>query len=654
MDPQIRQAGPGSCPICGMNLEPLHAIDSEESDYQKMRLRFWVGVFLTIPIVVLTMLKERPYFKWIEFILCTPVIFYCGWPFIKRGVESFAHMSLNMFSLILLGIFTAYFYSLFALFFPQFFFGKPPVYFEVASVITVLVLLGQVLEMKARSKTGYAIKMLLGKAAKSAHVIREGIEKEISISDVEIGDLIKVKPGEKIPVDGLIVDGKTVIDESMITGESIPVEKEKNASVIGGTINQTGSFIMRAEKVGSETLLSRIIEHVSMSQRSKAPIQSLADRVSKYFVPIVVVVAIITFFMWFFFGPKPSLSYAILTSVSVLIIACPCALGLSTPISIMVGMGRGAESGLLIKNAEALEKLEKVRTLVVDKTGTLTEGNLKLTQIIVQGHFSKTEILQFAAAVERNSEHPIAKAVLDAAKEKQIFIPEVENFKAIPGVGISGTVDGRTVFVGRLDEGKSSIVIDKNVAGTLIFQDKIKESTPDAIAMLHRKGIKIIMLTGDHRESAREVANTLKIDDFISEIKPLEKEEFVKKEKTKGSLVAMAGDGINDAPALALADVGIAMGTGTDIAIETAEVTLVKGDLRGIARLINLSRGTMTNIRENLFFSFFYNIVLIPIAAGVLYPFTKTLLNPMLAALAMSLSSVSVVLNALRLRYLKL
>ena len=583
-----------------------------------------------------------------------------------------------MFSLIALGIGTAFFYSIFALLFPQAFpqafkhEGAVGIYFEAAAMITVLVLLGQVLEIKARSKTNLAIKLLLGRAAKTARIVQDGVEKEIPIDQVKAGDILRVRPGEKVPVDGKITDGQSTLDESMMTGEPIPVEKSKNDRVIGSTINQRGSFLMIAEKVGSETMLARIIEMVSEAQRSRAPIQGLADKVSSYFVPAVVGIALVTFFVWYFWGPEPSISYAIVNAVSVLIIACPCALGLATPMSIMVGMGKGAEVGVLIKNAEALEKLEEVRTLVVDKTGTLTEGKPKLNQIISAGQWKEEELLSFAAAVEQNSEHPLAKAIVLGAQEKKLTLPKVEHFQSITGKGVTAMIENREIFVGKsLDEsgvlaerakefqnqGKTIIFvfIDKKMAGLMTISDPIKASTPSAIRDLHHLGLKIIMLSGDNPRTARTVAKTLNIDEFHGEVAPDQKQNFVNQLKGKNGLVAMAGDGINDAPALAAADVGIAMVAGTDVGDrKVAVVTLVKGDLRGIVRVINLSRGTMKNIRQNLFFAFIYNSVGIPIAAGILFPFTELLLNPMISALAMSLSSVSVVLNALRLKKLKL
>ncbi|MBI3211847.1 MAG: cadmium-translocating P-type ATPase [Simkania negevensis] len=684
MHPEIQKKEAGQCSICGMDLEPLQPfLEEEPVAFRDMLKRFWVGLGLTIPILVLAMLG--PYMKnvihpslscYLQLILSIPVVFWAGGPFFKRGWLSLKNYSLNMFSLIALGMGTAFFYSLFALLLPQLLpktfkgQGTLDIYFEVAAITIVLVLLGQVLEIRAQSKTSLAIKLLLSKAAKTAWVMKDGMEKEIPIDQVKVGDLLKVRPGEKVPVDGKIEEGSSVLDESMMTGEPMPIEKGKNDRVTGGTINQAGSFLMIAEKVGSETLLSHIIQMVSEAQKSRAPIQGLADKISSYFVPAVIGIALATFFVWFFLGPHPAISYAILNAVSVLIIACPCALGLATPMSIMVGMGRGAEVGVLIKNGEALEKLKKVRILVVDKTGTLTEGKPKLHQIFSVGQLKEGELLLFAAAVEQYSEHPLAIAIVQGAKERNLTLPKVEHFRSITGKGGVGFIENREVFVGKtsLNEALADkvkefqsqgqtvvfVTIDKEVAGFMTISDPIKASTPSAISDLHRQGLKVIMLSGDSLLTARNVAHSLNIDEFHGEISPDQKQSFVKKAKGKNGLVAMAGDGINDAPALAAADVGIAMGSGTDIAMESAEVTLVKGDLRGISRLIRLSHGTMKNIYQNLFLAFIYNIVAIPIAAGILFPFTGLLLSPIIAALAMSFSSISVVLNALKLRKLKL
>lgn len=680
MHPKIRKKEPGQCPICGMDLELLQPVEEESLEYRRMLKRFWIGVIFTIPLLFLVMFGTYVItvnqVRFLQMILSIPVVFWAGWSFFLRGWLSLKNLQLNMFSLIALGIGTAFFYSTFVLFFPEVFpkqFAKDgvvEVYFESAAIITILVLLGQVLESKARSKTNLAIKLLLGKAAKTAWVVKDGKEKEVPIEQVGIGDIIRVRPGEKIPVDGKIKEGKSSIDESMMTGEPIAVEKRESDPVIGGTINQTGSFLMVTERVGKETMLAKIIEMVAEAERSRAPIQGLVDKISSFFVPAVVGIAIISFFAWFFFGPEPSISYAIANAVSVLIIACPCALGLATPMSIMVGMGKGAEAGVLIKNAEALEKLENVRTLVIDKTGTLTEGKPKLNQIVSSGQFTEEEILFFAAAVEQNSEHPLSKAIVEAAKEKNLSLPIVTEFQSITGRGVEGIVQNHRVFIGKANiEGALSlqvkefqnqgqtvifISIDEKVVGVITISDPIKASTPSAIEDLHKAGLKIIMLSGDHIQTARRVAESLKIDEFHGEVAPDQKRSFLQQLKGKEGLIAMAGDGINDAPALAEADVGIAMGTGTDVAIASSDVTLVKGDLKGIARAIKLSLATMKNIRQNLFFAFIYNIAGIPIAAGILFPFTGLLLNPMIAALAMSFSSVSVVLNALRLRKIQL
>lgn len=686
MHPEIQKSEPGQCPICGMNLERIQPSLAEEStEYRDMFTRFWIGFVLTIPVFLLaifsmylTDLINPSLSRWLQFILSAPVVLWAGWPFFQKGWLSLKNRSLNMFSLIALGIGTAFFYSVFALLFPQAFpkelahEGTVGIYFEVAAMVTVLVLLGQVLEIKARSSTNLAIKLLLGTAAKTARIVRDGIEKEIPVDQVKTGDLLRVRPGEKVPVDGKIEEGESTLDESMMTGEPTPVEKGKNDRVTGGTINQTGSFLMITEKVGSETLLARIVEMVAVAQRSRAPIQGLVDKVSSYFVPAVVIIALITFLGWLVWGPEPAISYAMINAVSVLIIACPCALGLATPMSIMVGMGKGARAGILIKNAEALEKLEEVRTLVVDKTGTLTEGKPTLNQIVSTGLWKKEELLLVAAAVEQNSEHPLAKAIVLGAQAKNMVLPKVENFQSATGKWVSGSVGNKKIFIGKTIEEQNGLLADKakefqkqgqtvvfvtidnQVAGLMTISDPIKASTPLAIHDLHDLGIKIIMLSGDNPQTARTVAQILNLDEYHGKVAPDQKQNSVNQLKGKNGLVAMAGDGINDAPALAAADVGIAMGSGTDVAMESADVTLVKGDLRGIARAINLSRGTMKNIRQNLFFAFIYNIAGVPVAAGILFPFTGLLLNPIIAALAMSFSSVSVVLNALRLRKLKL
>jgi Cu+-exporting ATPase len=694
MHPEIEQDAPGHCPICGMTLEPKRAeAQPDDAEYRDMSKKFWIGLALTIPVLLLATIdifpsvaKTIPSFisRFLQFVLSTPVVWWAGWPFFERAWLSILNRHLNMFSLIALGVGTAYIYSLIAFFFPHLFpatfqhQGEIPIYFDTAAIITVLVLLGQVLEIRARSQAGQAIKALLGRAAKSARIIQNGAEKEVPIHQVKVGDILRVRPGDKIPVDGTIIEGKSSVDESMVTGESIPVEKNEKDLVIGGTINQTGSFLMQAQKVGSATLLSRIVQMVAEAQRSRAPIQSLADQVSGYFVPAVVLIAIATFIIWILIGPQPSFVYALVNAVAVLIIACPCALGLATPMSIMVGMGRGAEAGVLIKNAEALEKLEKVNTLLVDKTGTLTEGKPKLVQIIALQPEKESEVLRLAAAIEQNSEHPLASAIVQSAQEQSLSLPNVNDFHSVTGEGVRGIVMGQEVLVGKLsflkdqqvdtailqEKGQSLqkqahtvlyVAIAKQPAGLLAVSDPIKHSTPAAIQALHELGLKVIMLSGDNQQTAKAVAEKLGLDEFYAGVAPQNKQNFVKQEQAKkNEWVAMAGDGINDAPALAAADVGIAMGTGTDVAMESADVTLVKGDLTGIVRAIHLSHAMMNNIRQNLFFAFIYNVLGIFIAAGILYPWTGLLLNPIIAALAMSFSSVSVIMNALRLRYLKL
>jgi Cu+-exporting ATPase len=687
MHPQIKQNHPGNCPICGMALEPKMADQSDDSEYRDMQFRFWVGVALTLPILVLAMgpmildFRLSPNLShWLQFILSTPVVLWAGWPFFERGWQSIVNRHLNMFSLISMGVGVAYLYSIIAFFFPHIFptfllqQGQLFVYFETAAMITVLVLMGQVLELKARHQTSQAIKALLEKAAKLARIIKDGEERQIPVDQVVVGDLLRVRPGDKIPVDGKIIEGRSSIDESMISGESIPVEKESGHVVIGGSINQTGSFIMRAQKVGRDTLLSRIVQMVAEAQRSRVPIQSLADQFSAYFVPIVIIVALLTFIGWLIFEP----SFALINAVAVLIIACPCALGLATPMSIMVAMGRGAELGILVKNAEALEKLEKVRTVIVDKTGTLTEGRPKLTKVIAIEEGKEDEILRLAAAVEQHSEHPLASALRQEAKEQFLSLPKVENFQSFTGGGVSGFVENQEVLVGKLSflqERKTTsfvllekkahdlqeqaqtvlfVAIDGKAAGLIAMSDLIKRSTVEAVSTLHQSGLNIVMLSGDNEQTTQSVAKRLGIDEFHAGMTPESKQKYMMQVKAENGMMAMAGDGINDAPALAAADVGIAMGTGTDVAMESADITLVKGDLMGIARAIHLSHAMMRNIRQNLFFAFIYNIIGIPIAAGLLYPFTGLLLNPMIAALAMSLSSVSVITNALRLRKVKL
>ncbi len=695
MHPEIEQDHPGLCPICGMTLEPKDAtVEADDSEYRDMLLRFWIGAALTVPILVLAANNMFPLLKfddivpenvsrWIQFIISTPVVLWSGWPFFKKAWYSLLNRSLNMFSLIALGVGAAYFYSAIAVVFPSLFpasfkdKGELFIYFEAAAVITVLVILGQVLELKAKSQTSQAIKALLGRTAKTAHIVVNSQEQEVSIDQVKAGDLLRVKPGEKIPVDGIVYEGSSFVDESMITGEPIPVEKKAKDNVTGSTINQTGSFLMEAQRVGSETLLARIVQMVSEAQRSKAPIQKLADTISGYFVPVVILVAVITFIVWALIGPEPRFVFALVNAVAVLIIACPCALGLATPMSIMVGVGRGAEMGVLIKNAEALEKLEKVNTVIMDKTGTLTEGKPSIMQIVVSSDWHDNELLRFAASVEKNSEHPLALAIVQGAQERNLNIPEVAEFKSVTGGGVTGITEGKKVFVGKPDlmnenkiTGAASlqtqakeaqeqaqttifVAIDGEVKGFIAVADPIKASTPKAIEDLHQLNIKVIILTGDNEYTARAVAKKLKIDEVHAGVNPKDKNILVQQLKHEGKIVAMAGDGINDSPALAAADVGIAMGTGTDVAMESAVVTLVKGDLNGIVRAITLSRSTMRNIRQNLFFAFIYNAAGIPIAAGILFPFIGLLLNPMIASAAMALSSVSVILNALRLKKVK-
>lgn len=692
MHPQIRQMGPGSCPICGMALEPMDATaEEDQTEFRSMKKRFWVGVILTIPLFILTMgdlLPGKPISKivshdlmrWLELILATPVVLWGGWPFFVRGWQSIINRSLNMFTLISLGVGVAYLYSLVAALFPSLFpssfineSGNVHTYFEAAAVIVTLILLGQVLELKARSQTGAAIKALLGLSPKTARRIKsDGTEEDVSLDQVKIGDHLRVRPGEKIPVDGLMIEGRSSVDESMITGEPIPVEKNAGDKVIGATINGTGSLIIEAKRVGAETLLSQIIHMVSEAQRSRAPIQKLADQVSGYFVPTVIGIAMTSFAIWAWVGPEPRMAYAIINAVAVLIIACPCALGLATPLSIMVATGKGASMGILFKNAESIETLRSIDTLVVDKTGTLTMGKPKLVTIEPIG-VSADDLLTYAASLEMGSEHPLAKAITDGAKEKNLTLEKIENFQSVTGQGVQGNVGAIGIAFGNQKlmeslgisvadhEAKTNVLrsqgqtimfvsLNQKLAGFIGVADPIKETTPEAIEALHKDGIRIIMMTGDNETTAKSVAKKLGIDDVIAGVLPEQKAQKIKELQAKGFKVAMAGDGINDAPALAQAQVGIAMGTGTDVAMESASVTLVKGDLRGIVRARQLSRATMRNIKQNLFFAFGYNVLGVPIAAGILYPSFGILLSPMIAALAMSLSSVSVITNALRLR----
>jgi P-type Cu+ transporter len=671
MHPEVRQIGPGFCPKCGMALEPEVATLEEETNPEltDMTRRFWIAAVLTLPILALGMAESLPL---VQLILATPVVLWAGWPLFQRAWASIVNRSPNMFTLIGLGTGTAYVYSFVAAF------TGLPVYFEAAAVITALVLLGQVLELRARSRTGAAIKALLGLVPKTARRINpDGTESDVPLEQVHIGDKLRVRPGEKIPVDGVILEGYSSVDESMISGEPIPVEKTVRDRVIAGTINGNGGFVMRAERVGRDTLLSQIVAMVAQAQRSRAPIQRLADVVSAYFVPIVVIVAALTFVVWAVLGPEPRLAHALLNAVAVLIIACPCALGLATPMSIMVGVGRGATAGVLIKNAEALEVMEKVDTLVVDKTGTLTEGKPAVATIVPVGGHTSDEVLRWAASLEQGSEHPLAGAIVQSATERKVQLSAASDVRAIPGKGVIGTVDRRSVAVGNRalleergidtsaghhptevlrNEGQTVmfVVLDGTLAGLIGVTDPIRESTPETIRNLHREKIRIVMLTGDNRTTAEAVARKIGIDDVKAEVLPEAKAEVVKQLQQSGHIVAMAGDGINDAPALAQATAGIAMGTGTDVAIKTADITLIKGDLLGILRARVLSRATMRNIRQNLFLAFIYNILGIPIAAGVLYPIWGWLLNPMIAGAAMTFSSVSVITNALRLRKTRL
>jgi Cu+-exporting ATPase len=708
MHPEIVRDAPGSCPICGMALEPRMVAAEVEANPElaDMTRRFWISLALSVPLVVLAMSDAIPgqpvqralsmrLMNWIQLALATPVVLWGGWPFFQRGGASIVHRSLNMFTLIAIGTGTAYLYSLVATLLPGLFpasfrahGGLAPTYFEAAAAITTLVLLGQVLELRARSQTSSAIKSLLGLAPRTARRIREGgAEEDVGLDLVQPGNRLRVRPGEKAPVDGVIVEGASSVDESMVTGEPVPVEKTPGSPVIGSTVNKTGSFIMRAERVGRDTLLAQIVQMVGEAQRTRAPIQRLADTVSAYFVPAVLLVAVLSFLVWAFLGPQPRMAYALINAVAVLIIACPCALGLATPISIMVGTGRGATAGVLIKNAEALEVMEKVDTLVVDKTGTLTEGRPRLVSVLALTPLREEELLMLAASVERNSEHPLAEAIASGAEGRgtrdlhEVVSPAryspVTDFRSLTGKGVVGKVNGRGVALGnralfeelgidpaplleqaeaRRQEGQTVmlVAVDQKAAGLLGVADPIKESSSEAVRLLHEEGLRIVMLTGDSRTTAEAVARKLGIDEVMAEVLPEQKGEVVKRLQKEGHVVAMAGDGINDAPALAQAQAGIAMGTGTDVAMESAGVTLVKGDLRGIVRAHRLSRGTMRNIRQNLFFAFVYNALGVPLAAGVLYPVFGLLLSPMVAAAAMTFSSVSVIGNALRLRHLTL
>jgi P-type Cu+ transporter len=695
MHPQIVRPGPGACPICGMALEPRTVVaqETENPELVSMTRRFWVSVALTVPVLVLGMSDVIPGLHlapmratgWIELALTTPVVLWGGWPFFERGWASLVNRSLNMFTLIALGTGTAFLYSVIAVLFPQLFpstfrgaHGEVPVYFEAAAAITTLVLLGQVLELRARSRTSAAIRSLLQLSPKNARLVRsDGTELDVPLEHIQAGDMLRVRPGEKVPVDGVVTDGASSVDESLMTGEPIPVEKFAGARVTGGTINGTGTLVMRAERVGSQTLIAQIVRMVSEAQRSRAPVQKLADRVAAYFVPAVLLIAVVSFAVWAILGPQPRMAHALLNAVAVLIIACPCALGLATPMAIMVGTGRGAVSGILVKNAEALETLEKVDTIVVDKTGTLTEGRPKVVAIVASPGWDEAAVLRIAATLERASEHPLAAAILARAKERGITPGDSSDFQSRTGKGVMAKVDAKIAALGnralfaeliiplqtleekarqREADGETVmfVALDGTAAGLIAVADPVKSSTAEAIAQLRGDGIEVVMLTGDSRATAEVVARKLGIEKVFAGILPDQKNEIVKKLQAEGHIVAMAGDGVNDAPALSQANVGIAMGTGTDVAIESAGITLLQGDLRGLARARTLSRATMRNIRQNLVFAFAYNSLGVPIAAGVLYPFFGLLLSPILASAAMTFSSVSVIANALRLRRIKL
>jgi len=699
MHPEVQQDHPGDCPKCGMALERQTATvgseDEENTELSDMTRRFWIGAALALPVLALAMAPVIPALarqswvdgdisRWAQFALTTPVVGWAGWPFFKRGWRSVVTRHLNMFTLIAIGVGAAFIFSAVAMLTPSLFpatmqhNGKVAIYFEAAAVIIVLVLLGQVLELRARSRTGSAIKALLNLAPPTARLVAPGGDHEVPLDQVKVGDTLRVVPGDRVPVDGAVLEGHSSVEESMITGEPLPVEKSVGDTVTGGTVNGPGSFVMRAERVGSDTLLGQIVTMVADAQRSRAPIQGLADKVAGIFVPVVLAVSLLTFVLWMWLGPEPKLAYAIINAVAVLIIACPCALGLATPMSIMVGVGRGAQAGVLMKNAEALERLEHVTTLVVDKTGTLTEGKPRLVDILPASGFDPTEFLMLAASLERSSEHPLAAAIVQGAHDQHITLADVSDFRSVTAGGVLGTVAGHAVMVGKPDflrsetitglepleelaaklqtAGKTAmfVAIDGKPAGILAVADPIKSTTVEAISELHALGLKLVMLTGDNRRTAAAVADQLGLDAVQAEIEPAGKVAHIKKLRAEGQRVAMAGDGINDAPALSEADVGIAMGTGTDVAMQSAGITLVSGDLRGIAKAIRLSRATMGNIRQNLFFAFLYNALGIPLAAGVLYPFVGLLLSPMIAGAAMSLSSVSVIGNALRLRSVKL
>ena len=699
MHPEVQQDYPGDCPKCGMALEPKTVAagtgGEENTELRRMTMRFWIGAALTLPVFVLAMAHLIPALarqswvdshtlRWMQFAFATPVVWWAGWPLLYRGWRSIVTRHLNMFTLISIGVGAAFVFSAVAMLMPELFpstmqhEGRVAIYFESTAAIIVLVLLGQVLELRARSRTGSAIKALLNLAPPTARQVAPGGDREVPLDQVKVGDWLRVVPGDKVPVDGAVVEGHSSVEESMITGEPLPVEKTVGDKVTGGTVNGPGSFVMRAERVGSDTLLGQIVNMVAEAQRSRAPIQGLADKVAGIFVPAVLAVSVLTFIIWMWLGPEPRLAHAIVNAVAVLIIACPCALGLATPMSIMVGVGRGAQEGVLVKNAESLERLEKVTTLVVDKTGTLTEGKPKLIDVLPTGGFDTKEFLSLTASLEQNSEHPLAAAIVQGAKEQGIVFEDVKDFRSVTAGGVLGTVGDRAVMIGKLDflrnekitglepleasagelqeEGKTAVfvAIDGKPAGILAVADPIKSTTAEAIRELHTLGLKLVMVTGDNRRTAAAVARQLGLDAVQAEIEPTGKVAHVKKLRAEGKHVAMAGDGINDAPALSEAEVGIAMGTGTDVAMQSAGITLVRGDLRDIAKAIRLSRATMWNIRQNLFFAFLYNALGIPVAAGVLYPFFGLLLSPIIAGAAMSLSSVSVISNALRLRKVRL
>ena len=696
MHPQVRQPGPGSCPICGMALEiesATHAAkEGPNPELIDFTRRFWIGTVLTLPVLLIAMgpmiglggIREaigQGRAQWVELILATPVVLWCGWPFLQRGWRSFLSRNLNMFSLIAMGVMAAWLFSIAAVLAPSLFpadfrdmHGHVPVYFEAAAVIVVLVLLGQVMELRAREGTGKAIRALLDLAAKTARVIREdGSEEEVALEHIAVGDRLRVRPGDKVPVDALVIEGHSSVDESMITGEPVPVEKAIGDTVTGATINGTGSLVIEVQRVGGDTVLSQIVEMVAKAQRSRAPIQKYADQVAGWFVPTVIGVAILALVAWSLLGPAPALSYALISAVSVLIIACPCALGLATPMSIMTATGRGAQAGVLIKNAEALERFEAIDTLIVDKTGTLTEGRPRLIAVMPEGGTAEEELLRIAATLERGSEHPLAEAIVGAALDRGLALSDTKEFEAVTGKGVMGVVDGQAVALGnaalmedlgldiadlivaadaRRDEGETVmfVAIEGALAGMVSVADPVKETTPDALAELHKLGFRIIMATGDNERTAKAIAKRLGIDEVRADVLPQDKARFVRELQQQGRKVAMAGDGVNDAPALAQADVGIAMGTGADVAIESAGITLVRGNLDGIVRARRLTLATMRNIRQNLFFALFYNALGVPVAAGILYPVMGILISPMFAAIAMSASSISVVTNSLRLR----